>query len=180
MSYNIGIDFGGVLGIHDKGDCEHINTSINMPGEIEALNELKSQNHNLYLISYCGKKRATETRDSMDNNNVSCLFQAKYYVKNKKFKSNICNDVGIHIMIDDRIGILNSIKQSNKNILTILFAHDFEESNLKCPHKIAKNWNQVLEIINKAKINKKMFENKTKINKDVSELCHIINKNFEK
>ena len=48
---NIGIDFGGVLSIHDLGSKEHINTSINMPNALESLYALK-ETHNLFLISF--------------------------------------------------------------------------------------------------------------------------------
>ena len=65
--FKIGVDFGGVLSIHDSkmtnnSGLEHKNTAINMPFAIDNLKKLKKQGHELYIISFCGKTRAKETK----------------------------------------------------------------------------------------------------------------------
>ena len=68
-SFTIGIDFGGVLSQHDSrvapGDASHINTAIDMPNAVESLMALKAEGHHLFLISFCGKSRAIETKASL-------------------------------------------------------------------------------------------------------------------
>jgi hypothetical protein len=146
--FNIGIDFGGVLSIHDDimtniTGSEHRNTSINMPFAIDSIKYLKEQGNNLYLISFCGKTRALETRASMKNNNELKFFDELYFVKTKPYKNELCSYLGCHFMIDDNVEILDNIKSNNNKIITILFDKE-EHPN----HKCAKDWQEVIKIIN--------------------------------
>lgn len=144
MSYVICIDFGGVLSVHDGGSSEHTNTSINMEGAIEGIIEL-SKTHQLNIVSFCGKTRAVVTKASLEDSGLGELFAGQYYVKNKNFKLNICDYLGCHFMIDDRIEILDHIKESNKEIVTIWFEGTGQSSD----HVVAKDWQEVLSIIEK-------------------------------
>ena len=114
---NIGIDFGGVLSMKDKEGTEdkqeglvqvqeHKNTCIDMPGAIEALHQLKAQGHNLILISFCGKKRALETKQSLEDSGLAALFSALVFVKKPHLKKDICEQYQCRYMIDDRADIL--------------------------------------------------------------------------
>lgn len=145
--FNIGVDFGGVLSIHDSkttnvSGSEHRNTAINMPLAEDSVKFLKDQGHNLHLISFCGKSRAAETRVSMNDSGLSDLFKGMYFVKSKPSKNELCQHLGCHFMIDDNIEILDNIKAHNSKIVTILF--DGDEHPV---HKCAKDWNSVLKII---------------------------------
>jgi hypothetical protein len=120
----IGIDFGGVLSITDISGAEHRNVTINMPYSIESLQSLFDAGHSLYLISFCGKSRAFETRDSIERYGISRLFTRQYYVKKKEYKGDICKKLGIQYMIDDSIDVLNLIKHKNPKIHTLLFGVD--------------------------------------------------------
>lgn len=150
MSYKkfkIGIDFGGVLSIHDSkitndAGLEHKNTAINMPFAIDNLKKLKEQGHELYIISFCGKSRANETRTSIEKSGLSDLFTAQYYVKDRSYKNELCQYIGCHFMIDDNAGILDNIKTYNKSITTILFDTTFHSS-----HKCVKDWNILSNLI---------------------------------
>jgi hypothetical protein len=83
----IGIDFGGVLSIPDGEDKNgHVNTSIDMPGALEALLFLKKQEHSLFLISFAGKQRSLDTRKSIEKINPN-LFDEMYFVKDKMTKA---------------------------------------------------------------------------------------------
>lgn len=149
MSFTIGIDFGGVLSIHDSkiaADTEHKNTSVNMPNAIETLQKLKELGHKLVLISFCGKSRAKETSEQLARDGYDKLFEKQYYVKNKEYKSDVCLTIGCHFMIDDNIEVLNNIKRNNKYIKTILF-----DSINNYKHISALNWNQTFKIITDTK-----------------------------
>lgn len=144
----IGIDFGGVLAVHRgcANVMEHINTEIDMPLALESIEKLKKMNNKLYIISFCGKKRATETNKSINESYVSNYFDEQYFVKSIFKKSYVCQYLGCHFMIDDRIDILDNIKKYNNNIITILFGK-YESDCVDTPHVCAKDWNDVLKII---------------------------------
>ena len=113
-----------------------------MPLAEDSVKFLKEQGHDLYLISFCGKSRAAETRVSMNDSGSSDMFKEMYFVKSKPSKNELCQHLGCHFMIDDNIEILDNIKAHNSKIVTILF--DGDEHPV---HKCAKDWNSVLKII---------------------------------
>ena len=96
-----------------------------------------------FFYSFYGKKRAVETRASINSGNLSNIFNSLYFVKFKSYKNELCQYLGCHFMIDDNIEILNNIKAHNSNIITILF-----EGENHPIHKCANNWNKVVKIIN--------------------------------
>jgi hypothetical protein len=76
----IGIDFGNTLSIQDEDG--KMNTSIDMPGAMQALEQLRLNGHKLYLISFCGRKRAEQTKIAIEG-----LFDGFFFYKNSKCKS---------------------------------------------------------------------------------------------
>ena len=147
--FNIGIDFGGVLSVHDnKLGAEHRNVSINMPLAVENLLKLKALGHRLYLISFCGRSRALETQTSLEQtkltDSMSCadVFTDIIFVKDIEYKRYICEYLNCHFMIDDREDIQRHVVQSECKTIPILFGSE------KHPDFVAaKDWNQVVEII---------------------------------
>lgn len=113
---SIGIDIGGVLSKYDN-DSE--NDSMDMPGGIESLNRLKELGYDLYIISFCGRRRATKIKEILPKD----LFREQFYVKNIKYKSPICNYIGCNFMIDDKFEIFDHLKIKNDSIITILFGN---------------------------------------------------------
>jgi hypothetical protein len=120
----IGIDFGGVLSVTDISGAEHRNSLINIPHAIESLRGLVDAGHVLYLLSFCGRTRAFETRDSIEQHSASGLFAGQYYVKRKEFKGDICKKLGIDCMIDDCADVLESIVFKNPSTRGVLFGPD--------------------------------------------------------
>jgi FMN phosphatase YigB (HAD superfamily) len=123
---NIGIDFGGVLSIHDSDhthDKQHRNLAINMEGALESLQELKRLGHKLYLISFCGKSRAIETANSIKST-VPEIFDGLFFVKNKDYKKHICQHLNCDVMIDDTLPILVDIAKHTKNIQLVCYTGD--------------------------------------------------------
>lgn len=116
---NIGIDFGGVLSIHDAGNKAHINTNIDMPDAIESLYQLREMSNKLFLISFCGKNRAIETKKSIDE--LGDLFEDQYYTKKKEWKGYVCQHLNIDIMIDDNQEVLDDVKKISPDTHCILF-----------------------------------------------------------
>jgi hypothetical protein len=145
----IAIDFGGVLSKHDdlyskqesvvsfdnqmknfktdtkekvsgKQTQEHRNMTIDIPNALEILNMWKDKGHKLYLVSFCGKKRAVGTRESIMK---TCpgLFEELYFVKDIKGKPVICNHIGAHLLIDDTELVHQEMKKSAPHVDLYLF-----------------------------------------------------------
>lgn len=150
--FRIGIDFGGVLSVYkeetDDEPAEHMNTELDMPNAINSLETLKELGNDLYLISFCGKKRAIETFNAIEKKNVSNLFNEQFYVKSWKYKSSICKFIGCHFMVDDRKDVLDNIRRYNDNVVTILFgSRNVSSDENILPHKYAQDWSDVMQII---------------------------------
>ena len=146
--FNIGIDFGGVLSVKDTEDAEHVNTVIGMPFAIENLLKLKAFGHKLFLISFCGKARAIETKKSLKSTQVSgdmsCadLFDGIYFVKDIKYKRPLCEYLNCHFMIDDREDIQFDVQKSACKTIPILFGQRKHSSLIP-----AYDWSVVTNII---------------------------------
>lgn len=114
----IGIDFGGVLSVHEKNqpppthknDGDHVRTAIDMPGAIDALHRLHSAGHELHLISFCGFPRAVETQKALIKADLAKLFTTINFVRKRNWKGYVCDELGIHVMIDDRQDVLKAVK----------------------------------------------------------------------
>lgn len=149
----IGIDFGGVLSKHEKSRktddaSEHRSISINMPGAIDGLRELKKANHKLYIISFCGKQRAIETKASLlQSNDIKGIFDGIYFVKDISYKVDICSLLGCDIMIDDRLDILESIHQK---ISTMKLIWLIPNNNIGFSNNVLRldSWSSILKAVN--------------------------------
>ena len=146
----IGIDFGGVLSIHDKTrtseDDEHQSVEINMPGAMESLLQLKESGHKLYLISYCGERRARETKKNLLKILPSKnFFDALYFTQRTSNKLDVCQALGCDIIIEDR---LKTLKHIQRTVPTMKFLW-FTSSNETQPDDIIKveSWSDVMKTI---------------------------------
>lgn len=152
----IGVDVGGVLSKISKNDKF---IEINMEGCLEALKLLKENGHQLYLISFCGKKRAKETKDVL---NKFDLFEKLFFVKKKDYKSHLCKALQLDMMIDDTIGILWGVQGISTTTLCVWFQGDPFFESTKGDESIAirmkknnlttvKTWTDVLECVEQQK-----------------------------
>lgn len=151
-TFRIGVDFGGVLSQHDSrvapGDASHVNTAIDMPKAIENLLALKEAGHLLFLISFCGKSRAIETKASLereslpDGQPLASLFQQIVFVKDRQYKKQMCEYLNCHFMIDDRTDILHNVATAVTRTIPILFGQR-HSSQFRAAH----DWDTVTHII---------------------------------
>ena len=153
----IGIDFGGVCS-SKADDYENDNKvvinkdgirSISMPGCLEALTEL-SKVHELYLISFCGAKRAKETGQYLQRVYPD-LFKELYFVKKRTFKNGVCKYLGIDVMIDDRLDVLETITDAYCIHFKgdPLYIADHVNDNSHYNGLSANNWQETVEMIAK-------------------------------
>lgn len=144
--FNIGIDFGGVLSVHDGPKAKHINVCVDIEYVEESLQKLKDRGHNLFLISFCGRTRAIETKKSLDESGLSRFFTSQTYVKKRDYKRQICELNNCHFMIDDREDILRNVLNNGSNTIPILFG------KISHPEYICANdWRKVIDIITNTK-----------------------------
>ena len=171
MSLVVNIDFGGVLSIHDRNteskNTEHVSTIINMPGGVEALKELKRKGHKLYLNSFCGKKRALETKNAiMKEKELNGIFENLYFVKDKANKGYVCLHTGCNVMIDDRVDVLTSVQKTSPTVHCILFKGDPTHSSSSSNFIECDSWESVVKVIDKLPVTK-MGESNVNMNKYV-------------
>lgn len=155
----IGIDFGGVLSINDTITTltPHRNTVIDMPGAKEAIIEL-AKHHELFLISFCGKRRAIETKESIIKAGIFDCFTSLYFVKHPDYKSQITTYLGCDIMIDDTIDVLDNISKHNDTIYTVLFSQ-------------ISGWNNTITAINSLDKRTTVLSDKSM---DITRFCYKI------
>lgn len=107
----IGVDYGGVCSIQDvKYEDGTFNEELemNMPDCLESLQTLRSLGHQLFLISFCGAKRAAKTREYLST--INHPFDELYFVKDRRYKRDVCERLGVDLMIDDRLDVLCTLR----------------------------------------------------------------------
>ena len=153
----IGIDFGGVLSVYDKtqprsDEDEHQSVEVNMPDAMESLIKLKDAGHQLYLISYCGQRRAIETQRSLLRTLPRPdLFDGMYFVDRTTYKADVCRALGCDIMIDDKLKILNNIQRQIPTMKLLWFISP--DVNGYAPDMIkVESWSDIMKNINEVLI----------------------------
>ncbi len=151
----IAIDVGGVLTDYEGNESGDTKI-INVDGAIDVLTKLKTQSHNLYIVSYCKEKSAIFRTNKLKLDGDDHFFDYEFYTANKYEKFHIINHIQADIMIDDNEQILNNIKQSNPAVTTILF-QEFNDTRKKShkKHLLANDWKELDELIEKIKIQEK-------------------------
>jgi hypothetical protein len=141
----IGVDFGGVCSINsEKYENESrvgVHETINVPGCVEALRQLRQLGHSLFLVSFCGAKRAETTAKFLITKHPE-LFERAFFVKKRSYKDNVCLALGLDVMIDDRVDILQTITKSQ----TIWFSNE-EKTQGYDPTNQCISWAEVLEVV---------------------------------
>lgn len=115
---HVGIDFGGVLSIHDGGHVtsrEHRSVQINMPGAVEALYQLREREHTLSIVSFCGKARAVETNAALVRAFPQGVFHQRFFVKDRFHKKHIVHHAGCDVLVDDTFDILQDVLDDADN-----------------------------------------------------------------
>ncbi len=167
----IGVDYGGVcssdsvqhedekLSVYTAGDVTtsgvinpDIGTTgelgINVPNCLDSLRKLASR-HKLVLISFCGKKRAEATKKYFST--IDHPFSEFYYVKNRAFKADVCKKLGVDLMIDDRLDVLESIgitSDKSATLPTATLHFGSHPSDIVCKFKPTFHANNWIEVIN--------------------------------
>ncbi len=163
----IAIDVGGVLTEYENNAGETAKPGetiespiINVSGALDVLTKLKSQSHNLYIVSYCKEKSAIFRSNKLQRDGHSHYFDKEFYTASKYEKYYIINHIQADIMIDDNEEILNNIKKANPLVITILFQefNDMAKGSHK-KHLIANNWMEVDQIISQINPTSKLVSN---------------------
>ena len=138
--FRIGIDIGGVLSSDDSNPL-----LINVTNALESLIKFKEAGHQLYIISYSKGKRSMKRFEKLVNNKHCDLFKETYFVSERCYKKDVLNYIGCNVMIDDKESILDEIKCSNPNIVTVLYQEFNDQRKKKHKrHLIANNWEELV------------------------------------
>jgi hypothetical protein len=129
-------------------------------GALEAVTHLHAAGHELYLISFAGRKTAAITLGDM-HEHFPNLFTGIYIVKDKLKKVAICHHLGIDVMVDDTIDVHHAIKHGLypgraraiagiPSTLRILFTPDTDGSEPRtcddeCHSVTCTSWQEVYE-----------------------------------
>jgi hypothetical protein len=136
----IGIDIGGVLSADDKNP-----KLINVSNAFNSLIKFKELGHQLYIISYSKGRRSMLRYEKLVENGHCELFAETYFVSERCYKRDVLNHIGCNIMIDDKESILDEVKLSNPNIITILYQEfNDQKKNKHKRHLIANNWDELV------------------------------------
>jgi len=151
----IGIDIGGVCSYKSdkyESETEEMKEIINVKDCVNSLYKLKENNHMLYIVSFCGKKRVKNTREQIELL-YNGLFTDMFFVKNKLKKNQILKYCGMDIMIDDTISVIGEITDMPESHI-IHYTENIKPKKLekirKC-HSINRvesdSWNDLVERI---------------------------------
>jgi hypothetical protein len=149
----IGVDYGGVCSSdsvqHEDEKQPVPNTTgelgINVPNCLDSLRKLASR-HKLVLISFCGKKRAEATKKYFST--IDHSFSEFYYVKNRAFKADVCKKLGVDLMIDDRLDVLELIGTTLVPPSTATLHFGSHPSDIVCKFKPTYHVDNWIEVIN--------------------------------
>jgi len=120
---------------------EHRSTLINIDGAIESLKKLKENGHKLYLNSFCGKSRAIETKQAIQEQ-IPEVFEELFFVKNKDCKRYVTDMLGADVMIDDTLDVLQTIQGNHTCPHLIWFVEECESQDgiIMC-----NSWKEIVE-----------------------------------
>ena len=151
----IGIDCGGVLSASNNYDNEaneekDASNLFNIDSALDSIIELKqTMGHDLFLISFCGRHRAEETRHLISSI-VPDVFNEMYFVKKKTNKAAVVNYIGCDVMIDDTLDVLEHISKNTKctNLLWFTGDPNFDDDRVKRPPSnvtVVNSWTEIIE-----------------------------------
>jgi hypothetical protein len=122
----IGIDCGGVLFItntkfesSEKEDTTQ--TEDWVPGAVAGLRILHEEGYELFVVSFCGKRRAAETRQKLLEVRDLIPPENVFIVKDKFKKGQVCREHRLEMLIDDRLDVLEAAGQHFPALRCVLF-----------------------------------------------------------
>ncbi len=139
--------------VHKFYLSDYFNEIAPVEGSIEALSSLRMKNE-LFLITARPLSIEKNTRDWIDMH-FGGMFSGMYMadaltLKSGSFKSQICNDLGIDVMIEDNIG--NALECS-KNVRHVFLFNTPWNQDVGLPENVTriKSWNELIENLEKIK-----------------------------
>jgi len=163
----IGIDYGGVCSVdreqYEEGADFCGELGINVPDCLSSLRLLKTQGHSLFLVSFCGSKRAQLTRKYFHSLQED-LFEEFIFVKKRIYKVDVCQAYGLNAMIDDRLDILLTMPPP---IITIHFNGHQSDSGIRHFHPSfhVTNWQEIVAIVDSLLMQQVLARNDEAIDK---------------
>lgn len=153
-------EFWRVTGDAKEEDIKKVYNFIDSPyfdniepitGAIEALKRIKDQQHSLYIITSRPDDFSHKTKIWLEKylpNIFEKVIHSNAYFKNKKArkKSEICDELGVDIMIEDNLDYAIECLKPNRKIILFKYPWNEEREHPKEINTVA-GWDEALEII---------------------------------
>lgn len=131
----VGIDVGGVIIRKDYSSVEE-DSSFDpektrfVEKSLETIAKL-SQKYDLYIVSYCGKKREEQTRNALRAVNISIPEEKWYFTRSRQEKGPVCSKLELDYFIDDTEQVVRIVSKACPQCKILWFA-----SNKKLPGNV--------------------------------------------
>lgn len=159
-SLRVGVDIGGVIFVRDKNDFKPIKMTdgkqkkkilatrkkiqeqkdkMYVVDAIDGLQKLAAI-HTVFLISYCQSSMEEICRKDLRRENIPIIISEErwIFVQKRQAKALVCQELKMDMMIDDRLDVLNYIRQlCGDTVQTFWFAGD---PSIKSKHTVVKDW----------------------------------------
>lgn len=143
----LALDAGGVLFTHDSGHKEDTSGTAWISGCRQALEKL-SAFYDLYVISFAGQQRGLETRKAIATDAKAWLPEDHVYIVNdRKEKGALCAGLGIHIMVDDRLDVLNIVHSAAPQCKLYHFDLSGRKKNKPRYVRTVVNWEDLVDCL---------------------------------
>lgn len=128
----IGIDFGGVLArpqirTRDSRTQRSGFIVVDMPRAVESLSWLKEEGHSLHLVSARSHSHARHTHQALRRAGLLPLFDSINFVKRRSHKGQVCLQLGLQAIIDDRPDVLSRVRRDTQGLTHPIRIFPFEE-----------------------------------------------------
>jgi hypothetical protein len=147
----IGIDVGGVIAektydrAEDTGSESLLKAPIKDSLEIISLMIKRFGASNIFIVSFCGKRREVETLiwfDLIKLYDTGLLRENVHFVRSRAAKAPLCEDLNINCFIDDTWEVINNIVANCRTIRRILW-YNGRSANYSSIIKPVHNWQEI-------------------------------------
>lgn len=149
----IGVDVGGVLIEKDgrlvltKEDTTFNPDSIEwVDGALDALTHLKGRGHQLFIVSYCGQRRETETRAALKSMGVPALIPEEdwHFTRSRQGKAPVVDGLDLDVFIDDTDQVCKIVANQCQNPPKIIYWFRGKQK-ARLPIVTVQGWSQIKE-----------------------------------
>jgi hypothetical protein len=118
FAMKIAIDVGGVL-IDMSGEDTNFdpNAVVWMPRALEAIKALSTQ-HELYILSFCGRRREMETRVALRHKVLDSIPEKRwFFTRHRLAKRRVMRQLKLDVLVDDTEEVVQHVRNDGIRVL---------------------------------------------------------------